>query len=131
MATLTPYIYSSDARKQADFYVKALGGEMISLRTFADMPDADESIKNRVMHLELQALGLRIFMADSGKDTVDRGQGLDLTLEFKTEEEARRIFDGLSEGGIVKMPFERMFWGTMFGRLEDPFGVIWQIATES
>nr|WP_309568669.1 hypothetical protein [Paenibacillus sp. sptzw28] len=28
------------------------------------------------------------------------------------------------------MPFERMFWGTMFGRLEDPFGVRWQIATE-
>lgn len=131
MATLTPYIYSSDARKQADFYVKALGGEMISLRTFADMPDADESIKNRVMHLELQALGLRFFMADSGKDTVDRGRGLDLTLAFKSEEEAHRIFDRLSEGGMVKMPFERMFWGTMFGRLEDPFGVIWQIATES
>lgn len=49
MATLTPYIYSSDARKQADFYVKALGGELVSLRTFADMPDADESIKNRVI----------------------------------------------------------------------------------
>ncbi len=53
MATLTPYIYSSDARKQADFYVKALGGEIVSLRTFADIPDVDESIKNHVMHLEL------------------------------------------------------------------------------
>jgi PhnB protein len=95
------------------------------------MPDADESIKDRVMHLELQALGLRFFMADSGTDTVDRGHGLDLTLAFKSEEEARRIFDALSEDGVVKMPFERMFWGTMFGRLEDPFGVIWQIATES
>ncbi|SDO03073.1 PhnB protein [Paenibacillus sp. yr247] len=55
MATLTPYFYSSDARKQADFYVKALGGEIVSLRTFADMPDADESLKNRVMHFMLLA----------------------------------------------------------------------------
>ncbi|MFD0695126.1 VOC family protein [Paenibacillus sp. GCM10027628] len=131
MAILTPYIYSSDARKHADFYVKALGGEIVTLRTFAEMPGADESMKNRVMHLEMHAVGLKIFMADSGTDTVDRGQGLDLTLEFKTEEEARRIFEGLSEGGIVKMPFERMFWGTMFGRVEDPFGVRWQVTTEA
>jgi PhnB protein len=31
----------------------------------------------------------------------------------------------------VMMPFERMFWGTMFGRLKDPYGVRWQIATRS
>jgi PhnB protein len=131
MATLAPYIYSSDARKHSEFYVKALGGEIISLRTFADMPDADESIKNRVMHLELHAVGLRFYMADSGTDSVDRGKGMDLTLAFKTEEEARKIFEELSAGGVVKMPFERMFWGTMFGRVEDPFGVRWQITTEA
>lgn len=131
MATLTPYLYSSNARKQADFYVEAFGGEIVSLRTFADMPGGDESMKDRVMHLELHALGLRFFMADAGTVTVDRGHGMDLTLEFRTEDEARRIFETLSRGGTVKMPFERMFWGTMFGRLEDPFGVIWQISTEA
>ncbi|NOV02605.1 VOC family protein [Paenibacillus planticolens] len=131
MATLTPYLYSSSARKQADFYVKALGGEIVSLRTFADMPGADESMNDRVMHLELHALGLRFFMADAGTETVDRGRGMDLTLEFQSEEEARQIFAGLSDGGKVMMPFERMFWGTMFGRLEDPFGVVWQISTEA
>lgn len=131
MAKLTPYLYSSSARKQADFYVKALGGEIVSLQTFADMPGADESAKDRVMHLELHALGLRFFMADSGTDTVNRGLALDLSLEFPSEEEARRIFEALSAGGKVIMPFDRMFWGTMFGRLEDPFGVVWQIATEA
>lgn len=59
MATLTPYLYSSNARKQADFYIEAFGGEIVSLRTFADMPGADETMKERVMHLELHALGLR------------------------------------------------------------------------
>lgn len=36
---------------------------------------------------------------------------MDLTLEFQSEEEAQRIFEALSRGGTVKMPFERMFWG--------------------
>lgn len=131
MATLTPYLYSSNARKQADFYIEAFGGEIVSLRTFADMPGADETMKERVMHLELHALGLRFFMADAGTEKVDRGHSMDLTLEFQSEEEAQRIFEALSRGGTVKMPFERMFWGTVFGRLEDPFGVVWQISTEA
>ncbi|MFC5450538.1 VOC family protein [Paenibacillus aestuarii] len=131
MAILTPYIYSSNAREQADFYAAAFNGEIVSLRTFADMPNADESMKDRVMHLEMHALGLKFFMADAGTDTIDRGSGMDLTLEFPTEDEARRIFDALSAGGDIKIPFQRMFWGTMFGRVADRFGVRWQITTEA
>jgi PhnB protein len=128
MAVIRPYIYSEDARKQAAFYAKALGGEIVSLQTFGDAPQAAESMKDRVMHLVLQAAGQIFYLADTGP--VDRGNGLDLTLEFVTEEEARVAFEGLSEGGKVMMPFERMFWGSMFGRLEDPFGVRWQIAVQ-
>jgi len=131
MAILTPYIYSSNAREHAGFYAAAFNGEIVSLRTFADMPNAEESMKDRVMHLELHALGLKFFMADAGTDTVDRGAGMDLTLEFQTEEEARRIFDALAAGGDVHIPFQRMFWGTMFGRVADRFGVRWQITTEA
>lgn len=28
------------------------------------------------------------------------------------------------------MPFEKQFWGSMSGMVEDPFGIRWQIATE-
>jgi PhnB protein len=126
MAVIRPYIFSEDARKQAGFYAKALGGEIMSLQTYGDAPQAPDGMKDRVMHLVLQAAGQLFYLADAGH--VDRGNGLDLTLEFDTEEEARSAFEGLSAGGNVIMPFERMFWGSMFGRLEDPFGVRWQIA---
>ena len=79
------------------------------------------------MHLVLQVGGLHIFLADS--TSIVSGNQLDLTLEYGTEEEARAIFAGLAEGGSVIMAFERMFWGTMFGRVQDPYGVRWQIVT--
>ncbi|TBL71457.1 VOC family protein [Paenibacillus thalictri] len=128
MATLIPYIYSYDARRQAEFYAQALKGEIVSIRTFADMPNAKDHMKDKVMHLVLQAAGLTFFMSDSGP--VQRGDGMDLTLVFDTEEEARQAFEGLAAGGQVLMPFEKMFWGTMFGRLTDPFGVRWQVSTK-
>lgn len=134
MANLYPYIFSDDAKKQAEFYVKALGGEIFLVKTFADLPDADaetkERLKDKILHLRLRAAGQVFFMSDSVMEPVQRGNGLDLTLEFADEDEARRAFEGLAEGGKVQMPFARQFWGTMSGMVVDPFGVRWQIATQ-
>ncbi|QHT63588.1 VOC family protein [Paenibacillus lycopersici] len=127
MAKLTPYIYSDNAREQAAFYAKALGGEIVSVQTFGDMPGGGAEERDRVMHLILQAAGLTFYMADAGP--VQRGGGLDLTLEYERIEDAERAFNGLAAGGEVLMPFARMFWGSMFGRLVDPYGVRWQVST--
>ncbi|MHB1044242.1 MAG: VOC family protein [Eubacteriales bacterium] len=130
MANLYPYIFSDDAKKQAEFYVKALNGEILLVKTFAELPQADEQIKDKVMHLRLKAAGQVFFMSDSVMEPVQRGNGMDLTLEFKSEEEARKVFQGLAEGGKMLMPFEKQFWGSMSGMVVDPFGIRWQIATE-
>ncbi|WP_051317066.1 VOC family protein [Ectobacillus panaciterrae] len=69
------------------------------------------------------------FMADS-VGPVQYGN-IDLALEFASEEEARKAFEGLSRGGEVLMPFDRVFWGAMFGRVTDPFGISWNIMAET
>jgi PhnB protein len=130
MAKLYPYIYCEDAREQAAFYAKVLGGRIVSTQTFAEIPNVSEEIKDKVMHLVLQTADLVLFFADSVSEPIQRGGGLDIGLEFKTEIEARQVFEGLSQGGSIIMPFEKMFWGAMFGRLLDPYGVHWQIVTE-
>ncbi|SEN57334.1 VOC family protein [Paenibacillus sp. OV219] len=129
MTKLRPYIYSDNAREQANFYAEAFGGEILSIQTYSEMPDASREENDGVMHLVLQAAGLLFYMADAGP--VERGNGLDLTLEFETDEEAEAVFYKLAEGGSIMMPLERMFWGTMFGRVMDRYGVRWQIATQA
>lgn len=132
MARLYPYIFADDCQKQADFYVKALRGEIIMKETYAAMPGgAPEHLKNKIMHLRLQAVGQIFFMADSFQEPVTRGVSIDLALEFAAEEEARQTFAALAEGGSVLLPFARQFWGTTMGMVQDPFGVRWQITTES
>ncbi|MDR6552517.1 VOC family protein [Paenibacillus qinlingensis] len=131
MATLSPYIYSANAREQADFYVGVFGGEITNVQSYGDLPGMEDSKKHLIMHLEIQALGLRFFMADAGAEANDRGTGMDLALTFRHEEEAASIYSGLAKDGEVIMPFERMFWGTMLGRVRDRYGVLWQVATEA
>lgn len=33
----------------------------------------------------------------------------------------------LSEGGIIEIPLEDMFWGDYFGSFKDKYGVCWMI----
>jgi PhnB protein len=127
---LYPYIFSENAREQAEFYAEVLNGEILSIQTFENAPQASEDIKDKVMHLVLKVGEQTFFMADQVMESLERGNGMDLVLEFKSEEEARRVFEGLSKDGEVQMPFDKMFWGTMFGRTKDRFGVAWQITTE-
>lgn len=48
---------------------------------------------------------------------------------FKAE--ALQAFDQLAEGGSVKHPLERAFWGALFGQVEDKFGVQWMVTREA
>ncbi|GMK42596.1 VOC family protein [Paenibacillus sp. CCS19] len=131
MAKLTPYFYSEDARSQADFYVQALGGQIIEQMTYGQAPGTDEALKDRIIHMSFIAAGVNFFIADTMHEPPGRSSSFDLNLEFKTDEEAQRAFANLSEGGRIIMALEKQFWGTLFGRLEDKFGIKWQISTEA
>ncbi|NOU92431.1 VOC family protein [Paenibacillus sp. LMG 31456] len=130
MAKHTPYIFSEDARSQAEFYTNALGGEIQSIMTFGQLPDANETNKDRILHLSLMAAGVNILMCDSVFEPIQHGNAIHLCLEFSTEEEAYEAFGKLAEGGNVKHPLGEAFWGALFGQIEDKFGVLWMITTE-
>ncbi|MCR8635173.1 VOC family protein [Paenibacillus radicis (ex Xue et al. 2023)] len=130
MAKHAPYIFSEDARSQAEFYTKALGGEIQSIMTYGNLPNANEANKDRIMHLSLMAAGVNILMCDSLYEPIRHGNAIHLCLEFSTEAEAREAFDKLAEGGNIKHPLGMEFWGAMFGQIEDKFGVLWMITTE-
>jgi PhnB protein len=50
MGTLKPYIFSEDARTQADFYTQSLGGEIVSVGTHGELIGAQNEFKDKVMH---------------------------------------------------------------------------------
>ncbi|MBW7460957.1 VOC family protein, partial [Paenibacillus sepulcri] len=86
MATLKPFLISEDSRAQADFYVGALGGTINSVMTHAQAPEPNDAIKDKVMHLCLEAAGVTIFMADS-LGPLTHGNGISLNLEFESAAE--------------------------------------------
>ncbi|WP_221566602.1 hypothetical protein [Alkalihalobacillus sp. TS-13] len=47
MANLYPYIFSEDAKRQADFYAQTLQGEVVSVQTFDQAPGSPPEIAEK------------------------------------------------------------------------------------
>lgn len=55
------------------------------------------------------------------------GDNFSLHITIQNEEEGRRIFNELSESGVVIMPLSKEAWSELFGICKDQFGIQWMI----
>jgi PhnB protein len=56
--------------------------------------------------------------------------GITLSLQARSTDEADRLFNALADGGQIVMPIGPTFWSPKFGMVKDRFGVPWMVNTE-
>jgi PhnB protein len=54
--------------------------------------------------------------------------GVSVSVSGDDEARLEQLWDGLTAGGSVVMPFETPPWGGRFGMLTDKFGIDWMVA---
>ncbi|CAM3594737.1 VOC family protein [Marinicrinis lubricantis] len=124
---MNAYLMSKDARRQANFYVEALGGEIQLLTTYGETPGTPEEMKDKVMHMTLTLAGTNTFMLADSFEEATYNRGICIALNYEDESEARMAYEKLSEGGESKYPFSLQPWGAYYGEVVDQFGVNWMI----
>ena len=88
---------------------------------------ADE--QEKIMHIALPIGGNMLMGTDipGGMTPVVFGTNSSISVDAGSEDEGKNLFNALSSGGKVMMPFEKMFWGAFFGMSTDKFGVQWMV----
>lgn len=137
MAQINPYInFNGNCEEAFNFYKSVFGGEFPMISRFKDMPPAEgQPAMNvdgeKIMHVSLPISKETVLMgSDIGGEWAKHsvvGNNIQLSVNAETEEEANRIFNGLSEGGRVTMPLDKTFWGALFGMFIDKFGIYWMV----
>lgn len=125
--------FNGQCREAFETYAKVLGGEITFMGTWAEMPGADQfppEMHKLIMHATISLGDQTIMGADSPPDRFEKAQGLWVSINVKDVSEAERIFNELSEGGNVVMPFQQTFWSPGFGMFTDRFGTPWMVNTE-
>jgi PhnB protein len=122
--TLTPYITVRDAARAIEFYKQAFGAVERGIM---------KGPEGKIMHAELMIGDSIVMLADefpeygslSPQSTGGSGMGLHIYVE-----DADSAFDrAVKAGATIEMPIGDMFWGDRYGKLADPFGHKWSIAT--
>jgi len=113
-----------DAARAIEFYKKAFG---------AVEKGVMKGPGGKVMHAELIIGDSIVMLADefpefgsmSPLSTGGSGMGLHIYVE-----DVDSAFDrAVGAGATIDMPVADMFWGDRYGKLSDPFGHKWSIAT--
>lgn len=130
---LNTYVNFPGTCKEAlQFYEEHLGGKIVWLLTYEQMPEP----KNVPPGLEIgSVLHARIAIGDTLLMAADIPhaepmRSAYLTLLVDSNEEAERIYAALTEGGKVFMKMGETFFAHRFGQFRDKFGINWMLIHE-
>jgi PhnB protein len=117
-----PYLSITDATKALAFYTEVFGDLL-------KMPDG------RVMHCEFRLGNARFYLSEElpehgGTPSPESLCGTSVAIHVYIDDCDAMIEMMKDNGATVLMEPTDMFWGERFGRVRDPFGHEWGIATQ-
>lgn len=124
LAGPTPYLICRDADAAIGFYRRIFGAtELMRL------PGPD----GKLMHAMLKLAEGHLMLADEcpamGALGPQGGNTAAVTLHLYVADVDATLAAAVEAGAKLTMPATDMFWGDRYGRLEDPFGHQWSLAT--
>ncbi len=122
--TITPSLVCRNAAKAIEFYKQVFGAE-----EQMHMPGPG----GKIMHCELKIGDSMLFLSDEFPEmgaVAPESSGGRSSYLFLYVEDVDAIFNrAVAAGARTEMPVQDMFWGDRYGKIRDPFGHQWGVAT--
>ena len=124
MHSVTPHLICAGAADAIEFYKKAFDAkEMMRL------PGPD----GKLMHASISIGDSLVMLVDEMPEWGALGpkslKGSSVTIHLQVADADAAFKQAVAAGAKITMPIEDAFWGDRYGKLEDPFGHHWSIAT--
>lgn len=122
--TATPYLTINNASAAIDFYKRAFGAKEL-----CRMPSPD----GKIMHAEITIGDSHIMLADESSASETKSpqtlKGSSTGIFLYLEDVDAAFKQAVKAGAKETLAPQNMFWGDRFGRLTDPFGHRWMLAS--
>ena len=132
--TGTPYLYFYDECDDAlNYYVDIFGAEILEKATFEDVAYMeDPSRKNCIAHASFK-LGESVILANDflekkSKENSSASSRTSIWLELEKVADIKLLEENMLATGsksIIKL--EETFWDSLYAKIEDKFGIIWEL----
>lgn len=136
MTSIHPWInFNGNAEEAFTFYKSVFGGEFTKIIRFKDLASAEfqvpEKEEQKIMYIALP-IGTNTFLIGNdvpefmGKVNEQENRSK-ILIRTESKEEADRLFNSLSAGGVVEGPIGDSPWGTYAGMFRDKYGIEWMV----
>jgi PhnB protein len=126
MHSITPHLICAGAADAIEFYKKAFNAVEL-----CRIPGPD----GKLMHAAIKIGDSVVMLVDEFPEWGSRGpkslKGSPVTIHLYVEDVDAVVEQAVRAGAKVTMPVDDMFWGDRYGKLEDPFGHEWSVATQT
>lgn len=123
--TITAHLVVEGAADAMDFYKRAFGAQDLGRM---QMPDG-----RRLMHGAMKIGNSMLMLVDAFEEYGGKGPkglgGSPVTLHLYVPDADKAFQRAVDAGCSVAMPIADMFWGDRYGKVKDPFGHEWSVAT--
>jgi PhnB protein len=120
--SITPTLMVQGASDAIEFYKKAFG----AVELFRMMAKDGK----RIMHAEIRIGDSIVMIGDLFPEFGRDGAQPTVAAQHLYVPDVEAVFKkALAAGATELMPLADMFWGDRYGKLRDPFGQTWSIAT--
>ena len=124
MHSVTPHLVCADAARAIEFYKQAFGAT-----EKGRMPGPD----GRLVHAAVKIGDSTVMLVDEMPEWGALGpkalKGSPVTIHLYVEDVDAVVARAVKAGAKVTMEVADQFWGDRYGKLEDPFGHHWSVAT--
>jgi len=124
MHAITPHLVCRNAAAAIAFYEKAFGAAEL-----ARLPGPQGKLMHGMVRIGDSSLMLVDEFPDCGALGPQSLNGSPVTIHLYVADVDATVERAVAAGAKVTMPVEDMFWGDRYGKIEDPFGHHWSIAT--
>jgi uncharacterized glyoxalase superfamily protein PhnB len=124
MHTITPHLVCRNAADAITFYQKAFGAV-----EQARLPGPGGKLMHALIRIGDSPLMLVDEMPEWGALGPQSLNGSPVTIHLYVEDVDAVVARAVDAGAKIIMPVADMFWGDRYGRLDDPFGHHWSVAT--
>ena len=122
--TATPYLTLQNASAAIDFYKRAFGAKELCRMLGPD---------GKIMHAEITIGDSHIMLTDESSASETKCpqtlKGTASALFLYVDDVDAAFKQALKAGGKLTQSLQDMFWGDRFGKLTDPFGHRWMLAS--
>jgi uncharacterized glyoxalase superfamily protein PhnB len=124
MHTVTPHLVCAGAADAIEFYKKAFGAV-----EGGRLPGPNGRLMHAMIRIGESVVMLVDEMPEWGALGPKALKGSPVTIHLYVEDVDAVVKRAVDAGAKVTMPVADQFWGDRYGKLEDPFGHHWSVAT--